>query len=149
MPTNDPRIQELTAALEAERHKREQLQTVIEALKKSQQAYISLVSHELRIPMTAIQGYTDLLIKQIMGPVNDAQLTFLNTIRSNVERMSRLVGDLSDISKIEDGRMKVKPADVALPPVVDAVIALFQSRIEQKRLSVQVSIPENLPSVWC
>jgi len=110
-----------------------------EALKAEQearQAFVSLVTHELRVPMTSIKGYTDLLIKGIMGPVSDAQLSFLHTIRANVERMSKMVSDLSDINKIEGRRLSVSltPVDVAM--VVQEVTESVRATLEAKTLTL-------------
>lgn len=149
MPTNETHIQELTAALEREQKARQQAEAELASVKQSQQEFISLVGHELRIPMTAIQGYTDLLIKAIMGPVNDTQLTFLQTIRSNVERMSRLVADLSDINKITGGHLQIKPKSVMLESLIHELVADFQSVISQKSFALNTNISESLPPIWC
>ena len=149
MSTKETRIQELTAALEQEKQARQQAEAKLASVQQSQQEFISLVAHELRIPMTAIQGYTDLLIKAVMGPVNDTQLNFLKTIRSNVERMSRLVGDLSDINGIAANRLQITPKSVALNPLIEGLAADFQSMTSGKALSLNTTISEVLPPVWC
>ncbi|TFG73449.1 MAG: HAMP domain-containing histidine kinase, partial [Anaerolineales bacterium] len=149
MATNGTHMQELTAALEREQKARQQAEVELARVKKGQQEFISLVSHELRIPMTAIQGYTDLLIKAIMGPVNETQLTFLQTIRSNVERMSRLVADLSDINKISGGTLQVKPKVVMLKPLIYDLVKDFQPAISLKKLTLNTDITESLPPLWC
>ncbi len=149
MSTNETHIQKLTAALERERKARQQAEAELSSVKQSQQEFISLVAHELRIPMTAIQGYTDLLIRAIMGPVNETQLTFLQTIRSNVERMSRLVADLSDTNKISGGHLQLKPKEVILKPLINELVADFQSLTSQKVLTINTTISESLPPLWC
>ena len=149
MSTKETRIQELNTALERERQARQQAEADLVSVQKDQQEFISLVAHELRIPMTAIQGYTDLLMKAIMGPVNDTQLSFLKTIRSNVERMSRLVADLSDINKIAANQLEIKPKLVRLNLLVDELAADFKWMTNDKVLSLNTSVPEILPPVWC
>ena len=75
----------------------ETLTKVVQQANQDKTKFISVVTHELRIPMTSIKGYTDLLRQSAVGPVNEMQLNFLNVIRTNVDRMSTLVADLSDI----------------------------------------------------
>jgi signal transduction histidine kinase len=148
MSTQKTRIQELTAALEQEKQARQQVEAELKTMQHSQQEYISLVAHELRIPMTAIQGYTDLLIKAIMGPVNDTQLTFLKTIRSNVERMSRLVGDLSDINKIMSNQLVLKPRAVPLNSLIDELETDFETMTSDKIQTLNINIPAESIQVW-
>jgi signal transduction histidine kinase len=109
--------------------------------------FVSVVTHELRIPMTSIKGYTDLLRGGMVGPINEMQTNFLEVIRNNVERMSVLVSDLSDISHIETGRMKLSLSVVNLGENVKQVLQSVQPKIEEKQQILTVDLPENLPTV--
>jgi PAS domain S-box-containing protein len=78
------------------------------AAEKANQAkneFITLVAHELRSPMSAIEGSASLIAEQEAGPINKEQAEFLDIIESNINRMSILVSDLNDISLIESGRL--------------------------------------------
>ena len=107
--------------------------------------FVSVVSHELRIPMTSIKGYTDLLLQGMIGPVTDSQRNFLEVIKNNVERMRVLVSDLSDISRIETGRLRLENAATPVHELVDQVVKGLQPKIEEKEQTLQVSVPETLP----
>ena len=67
--------------------------------------FTSVMVHEIRVPMTSIRGYADMLSKNVVGELNDMQMQFAETIRSNVIRMEHLVSDISDVSKLNSGRM--------------------------------------------
>ena len=110
--------------------------------------FVSFVAHELKNPMTSIKGYTELLAGGAVGTVNEMQNNFLNTIKSNVERMSTLVSDLNDNSKIEAGRLRLdyKATDVAA--LVDEVIRSIKRQVEDKKQILEVVSPENLPPMW-
>jgi signal transduction histidine kinase len=109
--------------------------------------FISVVSHELRIPMTSIRGYTDLLRQQTVGPVNEQQRSFLETIRGNVDRMAALVSDLSDISRIESGRLKLELGGIDLGQQVEQVLTCLQPQLQDKGHELQVDMPDGLPRV--
>lgn len=133
-------------------HEAEQIQELRQALeeeRKARQEFVSLVTHELRVPMTSIKGYTDLLLKGIMGPVNEAQTNFLSTIRSNVERMSRMVSDLSDINKLEADALKLTPTEVALDDALEEALHAHEAQIAAKGHTVTQDLPEALPPLWC
>ena len=109
--------------------------------------FVSVVTHELRIPMTSIKGYTDLLRGGMVGPINEMQTNFLEVIRNNVERMSVLVSDLSDISHIETGRMKLSLSVGKLGENVKQVVQTVQPKIEEKQQTLVVDLPEDLPPI--
>ena len=110
--------------------------------------FVSFVSHELKNPMTSIKGYTDLLLAKAVGPVTEAQDNFLNTIRSNVERMNVLVSDLSDVSRIEAGRLRLDFAKLDLKKLMDEVIRSQSALVERKEQQLLIEIEENLPPIW-
>jgi signal transduction histidine kinase len=109
--------------------------------------FVSIVSHELKIPMTSIRGYADLLKQELIGPVNEKQLEFLRTIMSNVDRMVALVSDLSDISRIETGRLRIEPAAVPAGATIRDVLAQMKPQFDSRQQAVETGIPEDLPKL--
>ena len=107
--------------------------------------FVSIVSHELKIPMTSIRGYADLLRQGLVGPVNEKQLGFLRTIMSNVDRMTALVSDLADISRIETGRLRIEPGPVPPGDAIREVVAQMQPQLDARKQTVEADLPENLP----
>jgi len=110
--------------------------------------FVSVVTHELRIPMTSIKGYTDLLRQGAVGPVNEMQLNFLGVVRNNVERMSALVSDLSDISHIETGRLKLNLDFINLADHIQEAASSLKHRLEDKKQALTLKIPDDLPKVY-
>ena len=109
--------------------------------------FVSMVSHELRLPMTSIKGYTDLLLKGLGGELSEMQGNFLDVIRSNVERMAVLVSDLSDISRIETNRLKLELASIPFMGYVEQVASSMRVRLEEKSQTITREAQENLPNV--
>ena len=109
--------------------------------------FVSIVSHELKLPMTSIKGYADLLRQGVVGSVNDQQAQFLNVIRTNVERMAVLVSDLSDISRIETGRLKIEIGSVEVAPFIEEALVGLRGQMEVKGQTLTVRVSPNLPKV--
>jgi signal transduction histidine kinase len=114
---------------------------------ESKSQFISMVAHELKIPMTSIRGYADLIRQGTVGEVSDGQVQFLDTIRSNVDRMADLISDLSDISQLETGRLKIEPLPLPLVDCVRTPIADLRPQIDEKDQTINVKIPDGLPMI--
>jgi len=106
------------------------------------------VSHELRTPMTSIKGFADLLLMGVAGQVNDPQKTFLLKIKANADRLSQLVDDLLNISKIDAGE-KLNVEWVDLAELIPNVMQQIESRAdnEQKEMHVSIELEDGLPTV--
>ena len=125
-----------------------QLYSEVQRANQTKSEFVSFVAHELKTPMTSIRGYADLLAKGAVGPINEHQAQFLAVIRANVERMARLVSDLSDISRIEAGKLELDFRKVDFHDVVNEVVSSLQQQIEGKKQTLEVHVPDELPPVW-
>ena len=125
-----------------------QLYDEVQRANLAKSEFVSFVAHELKNPMTSIKGYTELIAAGAVGQINEMQTNFLNTIRSNVERMSTLVSDLNDNSKIEAGRLRLDYKAVEVNELVDEVVRSTKRQMEDKKQSINVDMPPNLPKVW-
>lgn len=126
----------------------ERLQQELRKVQQERNHFVSVVTHELRLPLTAIKGYTDLLRQAAVGPVNEQQLSFLETIRNNADRMSALLSDLSDISHIETNRLRLEIEQVSIKDQLDIALRSLQPLLQNKGQKVEVSRMEQLPMVW-
>jgi signal transduction histidine kinase len=125
-----------------------QLYEAVQFANKSKSEFVSAVTHELRIPMTSIKGYSEMI--SMTGDLTDQQKSFLSIIRSNVERMSILVSDLSDISRIESGRLNIEVEEnVRIQQVLDEVLPSMQAEIDKREHKLTIDIPEKLPGLKC
>jgi PAS domain S-box-containing protein len=111
--------------------------------------FVATVSHELRTPMTSIKGYADLLLLGAAGQMSDDQRRFLEIIKNNADRLSLLVNDLLDISRIEQGRVELDIRPVDMREVILSVLEALQGRLqdEGKDLKLAVDLPDELPDV--
>ena len=112
--------------------------------------FISTVSHELRTPMTSIKGYADLLMsgnKQV-GALNPTQNRFVQVIQSNANRLTELVNDILEISRIETGRIKLQFEALDLVSIIEEVAVSFEGQLVQKAINLSLDLPESLPEIY-
>ncbi len=117
----------------------------LEEVQAQRPKFISVVTHELRLPLTSIKGYTDLLLKGLGGEVSPQQRQFLETIRNNVQRMAVLLDRLSDMGKLESGRLQIKREPVRIQDAVAQVALRYRPLCSEKGQTFQIDVPTDLP----
>ena len=112
--------------------------------------FVTNVSHELRTPMTSIKGYADILLLGAIGQLTPEQAKFVEVIKTNADRLSLLVNDLLDISRIESGKMDLTMQSCDMGDVVREVAETLKGRIEQenKPMTILADVPPGLPPIW-
>lgn len=119
-----------------------------ETASRAKSEFVSLVSHELKAPMTSIKGYAALLHGGVAGEINPQQQEFLRTIDRNVARMDRLVSDLADISRIESGKLLLERRKVLLSEVVAEVAQSADANLLEKAQQLRVELSPDLPAIY-
>jgi len=107
---------------------------------------ISTVSHELRSPLTSVKGYTSLLLNRWDRLGEDQKRMMLEQVHHDADRVTRLVTELLDISRLESGRLVLRRQMVDLLPLVNGV--LEKVRMMESGLLAQVQFAENFPQVY-
>ncbi len=110
--------------------------------------FIAISSHELRTPLTSIRNAIDIVLGETTGLINENQRRFLSIADRNISRLSAIIENLLDISKIESRRLSIelKPLDLGVP--LDMAIASLTSRTKEKRISIHKEIPSDLPQAY-
>lgn len=117
----------------------------IEDYIRDQAEFMSIAIHELRVPMTSILGYSDMLNSPSMGELSDMQKSFLQTIRSNARRMQTLLSDVSDMSKVRGRTLKVMPKMDMFKNIAMRVEKDMTPLAEEMSRSLVIDIPQGLP----
>ncbi len=119
----------------------------LEKLERLKSEFISIVSHELRTPLTSIKNSLDILFSGRCGEVTESADKFLSMAMRNVQRLSGIINDLLDLSKIEAGKMEFKFAPTNINTVIDYVKTALSEVAKSKGLNLAVCVEDNLPDV--
>jgi PAS domain S-box-containing protein len=111
--------------------------------------FVATVSHELRTPMTSIKGYVDILLMGVAGNLTEQQLRFLRVVQQNTERLTILVNDLLDLSRIEAGQVNLTMQPIDLPELIDEVMEEIDrlTVAENKTMQFKLDLPFDLPHI--
>ena len=108
--------------------------------------YLGNVSHELKTPIFAIQGFAETLLD---GAIDlEVRVEFVEKILRNAVRLDHLASDLAEIAKIESGELRMEPRPFALAPLVAEVVESIEQVAQQKRINVTYRLAENLPLIF-
>ncbi len=119
--------------------------TRIHRLENLRRDFVANVSHELKTPVTSIQGFVEALREGDLGDPEQTQ-RYLGIIAKHAERLNAIIDDLLSLSRLEEGaqRRAILFETMTLRPVLEAAIELASVRAEQKRIRVELSCPDDI-----
>jgi PAS domain S-box-containing protein len=126
----------------------EELQVAYQKLKELdhlKDSFLSTVSHELRTPLTSIKSFSEILLSY--DEDKETQKEFLTIINEESDRLTRLINNFLDLSKIEAGRMQWETAELSLPEVIQTALNATQALTIQTNLKVDTNFAPDLPTV--
>jgi signal transduction histidine kinase len=138
--TLERRVEERTAELQ------KALERVSE-LSQLKANFVSNISHELRTPLTHIKGYVELLVTESLGSITDEQRHALQVSQQSTGRLEALIEDLILFSLASRGELSIMHENVDLRRLVNLSIKAYASKAEERGVSLNVIIDENVPPV--
>ena len=108
----------------------------------------SMIAHDLRSPMSVIQGYVSLMATGKTGEVNDTQMEFLGSVNRKITEMTALLNDFLDISKIDAGFVNLKCRDLDLGDLINDVVADLEPMAASSDVSLDVAMPGDRVQVY-
>jgi signal transduction histidine kinase len=116
----------------------------LKAMTEQRAAFLGMAAHDLRSPITVVQGFTDLLL-DARTPQEDYR-EFIEAIRESMNDMLMLLNDLLDISTIESGNLKLRPTSVSLKQFIARILKLNRRIGEQKQIQLEAVIEDGVSS---
>ena len=120
---------------------------LLEEEKKQFLRFVSVVAHDLKAPLAAIQSFLGVLLGGFAGELNDKQKHMMQRASQRINELLNLISNLLDIPRIEMGQLVQEMTEVSLDQVIDSFVEEGSSLAEQKGLKFSVHIPPNLSCV--
>jgi signal transduction histidine kinase len=121
----------------------------LEEVSRHKSQFLASMSHELRTPLNAIIGFSEVLLDPNMGPLPlEEQREFLTNILTSGKHLLRLINDVLDLSKVEAGKMELRPEAVSLTETVAGVLGTVKPLATKKHIRISSELESALPSAW-
>jgi|GEM_PF-1320019 len=114
---------------------------------KAKTEFVSLASHQLKTPLSAVNWYSEMLLDETAGQLNNQQKDFLKEIREGNNRMIKLINGLLNVSRIDMGTLSISPEPVDLKKETDTLLTELQFGIKAKGLSVRKRYDAVFPKI--
>ena len=119
----------------------------LQQLNEVKTTFLKTTSHELRTPITSIKGYIQMLLKQILGEINEEQRKSLEIILRNINRLDRIIQNILDVSNLKSGTMKFIPSKVNPRILVEEITKATKSFAYEREITINVDLEKDLPDL--
>jgi PAS domain S-box-containing protein len=125
---------------------RKRFEQALQDASRLKSEFLASMSHELRTPLNGIIGFSELLIDSKAGPVNARQKEYLGVILSSGRHLLQLINDVLDLSKVEAGRMELRPESFDVQGAIDEVSSVVSAPARQKQITIYKQVAPDLGS---
>lgn len=120
-----------------------------ELANKTKSEFLANISHELRTPLNAIIGFSELMTREIRGPIGcDDYAEYACDIHNSGTHLLNLINDILDLSKIESGKFELYEEKVQLPGVIKGCVRMMRDRAKAARVVLKCTIDPELSTIW-
>lgn len=125
------------------------LYSQLEQQQRARAEFVSFIAHELKNPLTAMKGYTSLLVRGVVGELSPQQAQFLTTVHTNIDHMEHLVNDIRDMELLDaKGQLAMQMSEVSFPDVLRDSLQTVKQAFDAKQQTVILHVPDDLPEIW-
>lgn len=137
-------IRDITERTNSERALR-QAKEAAEQAYQSKSRFLANMSHELRTPLNAIIGFSEMIQRQLLGPIgNERYMDYIIGIRESGEHLLDLITDILDMSKIEAGKYELNIEEINIIKVMRLALHMMEGRAEENGVKLVLDVPEDL-----
>jgi signal transduction histidine kinase len=119
----------------------------LQALDQTKDDFISMASHQLRTPLTSMKGYISIILDGDVGPVNDDQRRMLQQAYISSQRMTYLISDLLNLSRLKTGKFVMDTSPVNLAHLVEQEVDQLQESAHSRNLKIKCKVPKEFPEL--
>jgi PAS domain S-box-containing protein len=132
-------VRDITQKKETEEKLRQAMEDA-DAANKAKSDFLAGMSHELRTPLNSIIGFSEILLEEMFGKLNEKQAEYVSNILGSGNHLLSLINDILDLSKVESGKMEIEPARFVLKDVLDSSLLIVKQRAIKKNIDLAMEL---------
>ena len=148
LDTQNEELQSQSEELMAQQQELTEKSSELEAASQAKSEFLAHMSHELRTPLNVIIGFSELMIDEVPGIVNEEQRQCLNDVLDSGQHLLDLINDILDLAKIESGKIELKLTNFAISKLIKSLSSEIKPLLTPKKQSIEVGVAEGLPPVY-
>lgn len=137
----------LVESLQRSNKSLEEVNRALEQASHAKSDFMAKMSHELRTPLNVIIGFSELMLDQVPGKVNEEQRGCLDDILSSSRHLLGLINEILDLSKVESGKVELRLTNIALSDMVQSLRSTMMPVLVPREQSLDIEVEEGLPPV--
>jgi len=119
----------------------------LETINKQREDFLSIISHELKTPLTSIKSSSELLSEELAGDKQPSRKRLIENIRRSADRLETMLNSLLNMVRLRSGPLEVRLRSTDIIPCIRSAVDLCLLPIEEKHQSLEVDLPETLPAI--
>ena len=120
----------------------------LEKLEKLKSEFVSIVSHELRTPLTPVNNSLEIVLSGQAGDITDDARNFITMAKRNIQRLSGIIEDLLDLSRIQTGKLDLKYKMADITPSLELLQKTYEQVANEKNIKINLDIKQKLPEIY-
>jgi len=121
--------------------------TQLKEIEKIKSQFVSMVAHELRAPVAAIEGWLEILLSGELGEDEKQRKKWLGRAKDRAHSLLIMVNDLLEINRMEAGRVAQKMETVDLSQIIQKIVDFVKPEVDKRNITISLKLPSNMPSV--
>jgi len=141
----EAKVEDRTRELQVANLKLQDATRQAEDASRHKSEFLANMSHEIRTPLNAVIGFSELLQRQGVGPLNEKQARYIAHIRNGGKHLLQLIGDILDLSKVEAGKIVLQREPLPVAATLEDILVIARGLANMKEQEIQTAIAPDLP----